>query len=65
MAYSHQEAAVIVAKEIMLGLIAREERSLLLKGPDNQSLRGIELAAHIGDCYEALLKKVMHAVKEV
>ena len=65
MPYSHREAAINVTKEIMLGLIARDERSLLVKGPNSQLIpHGIELAAHIGDCYEALLKKVMNAVKE-
>lgn len=63
MAYSHQEAAVTVAKEIMLGLIANGKNYLLNK--DNEPIGGTELSAHVGDCFEALLKKVMHAVQEI
>lgn len=62
MPYSHHEAAVNTAKELMLGLIADGKNYLLNKG--GQPVGGTELADHVGDCFEALLKKVMHAIKE-
>ncbi len=62
MPYSHHEVAVIAAKEIMLGLIAKGENYLLKQG--GQLVGGIELATHVGDCFEALFKKVKHAVQE-
>jgi hypothetical protein len=61
MTYSHQEAAANAAKEIMLGLIASGKSLLLVKG--GKSPEGTDLAAHVGDCFEALLKKVKNALQ--
>jgi hypothetical protein len=59
---SDKEMATVVAKEILLGLIANGKNYLLSKGSDPQG--GTDLAAHLGDCFETLLKKIKQAIKE-
>lgn len=64
MAYSHEEAATVITKEIFLKLM--ENQSTYSKPGTGVSppIKGTDLATHVGECFEALLKKVMHAVKE-
>jgi len=63
MSASYQELATVASKEIFLKIM--DSPNLTHTEPGKALIfRGVDLVNHLGDCYQALYKKVYASLKE-